>query len=98
MNFVLAIATFIPLVLGSSSQPFTIQVSPSTVKVIPAGGWHINQEYPWKIVMSDKSVGSFVLKWNGAEATKLKRGHGIVKGGMCNANTCVSFSRDVEIP
>lgn len=93
-----AIVAALVLSIAGSSTPYTVQTSPSTVTVMPAGGWHLNEDYPWRIVTSDSKQRGFVLKWNSATATGLTKGPATLRGGVCNANTCVSITRIVVIP
>lgn len=86
------------IVLLAGSQPYKIQTSPATVTVIPAGGWHLNEDYPWQIVGSDSKVRKFSLRWNIATAADLPKGSAAIRGGVCNLNTCVLITRIVEVP
>lgn len=84
--------------LLGGTHPYNLQTPPGGVTVIPAGGWHINESYPWKITASDAKTMKFSVKWNVATVSGLTKGPATWRGCVCNANTCVSIGGDVVVP
>jgi hypothetical protein len=62
-------------------------------------GWHINDEFPWKLVVGnvklDKSHFSFSK--TKASVTGAPEGSGKLRGAVCSKNQCMPFSTTVVI-
>jgi hypothetical protein len=91
------------LVAGSAgaaeSSEFSVTVSPGKVVVAAKGKWHINQEYPWRLVVDgvklDKS--KFTLS-ESAASVQAPRGAGKLKGSVCSEDQCKIFEEVVTVP
>jgi len=99
-NFVAAGASIITILMslptGAGDVPATFQLSPRRVAVVPVGGWHVNEDYPWRASLEDCTV-SFRLKWNEAIAEP-PPGEVVVVGGLCSATACISFKKKLTVP
>lgn len=80
------------------SNPYSVTASPGKITVVPSGGWHINEDYPWIAKGKTGSSHKFSLSWNAAVATGVPSGPVKVKGGVCNANTCTVVAFDTTVP
>lgn len=97
MHKIAALAVLLFSVWGAP-PPCKLTASPGKISVVPAGGWHVNVEYPWRAVLKDGSSRQFSLQWNSAVAVGLPKGPASVKGSLCSATTCVAVSVKVEVP
>lgn len=90
------LATFTSFSTAAGDIPATFQVSPHRLVVVPVGGWHINEDYPWRAKSGNCAV-PFRLKWNEA-AAEPPPGDVTVVGGLCSATTCISFKKNLTVP
>lgn len=93
--FAAIIAMIVPAAGGD--VPATFQVNPRHVTVVPVGGWHINEDFPWRALSHSGASASFHLRWNEASAD-LPPGNVTVMGGVCSLTTCVAFKKDLKVP
>jgi uncharacterized membrane protein len=61
-------------------------------------GWHVNVNYPWSIQVVNGSKYTMNLFFDRVVANNLPQGEAIIKGGICNENTCKILKRNVNIP
>jgi hypothetical protein len=77
-----------------------VKVSKGQVTVVAKGDWHINPEYPWKLVVGDAKLDK--SKFNLSEKMAIVRGApagiGTIRGAVCAAGTCRSLVKEVVIP
>ena len=97
-----AVAFFAAVTLTGTAladEEFDVSVSGDKVVVTAKGGWHINKEYPWKLVIGDKKLekSQFTLSETKATVTAPK-GTGKLKGGICSGDQCRMFQKSVTIP
>jgi hypothetical protein len=94
------------LALGASfgspalaDNEFDVSVSKSKVTVTAHTGWHINKDYPWKLVVGDTKLDKtkFSLAETTAVVTDAPKGSGTLKGAVCSADQCHTFQKDVTI-
>jgi hypothetical protein len=104
---VLAVLSF--LAVGSSismSTPaqaedeFDVTVSKGQVVVVAKGDWHINQEFPWKVVVGDTKLDKtkFTLTEKNATVTNVPSGQGKVKGAVCSHDSCHTLEKNIVVP
>ncbi len=93
-------ATFALVTGGASADPpaYKVAAASGTVTITPNAPWHVNTDYPWKLVCGSTITpkGKFAsLTEAGASAT----GSGAcqVKGGVCNGGQCQNFTENVNL-
>jgi ABC-type uncharacterized transport system YnjBCD substrate-binding protein len=82
-----------------ASDEFDVSVSKGQITVTAHGGWHINKEYPWKLVVGDAKLDKtkFSLAETTATVSGAPKGSGTLKGAVCSADQCHTFQKDVTI-
>jgi hypothetical protein len=81
-----------------ADEEFDVSVSGTKVVVVAKGGWHINKEYPWKLVMGDKKLDKNQFTLSETKATvDAPKGTGKLKGGVCSGDQCRMFQTSVTI-
>ena len=88
--------------VGSSAladDEFDVNVSKGEVTVTAHRGWHINKEYPWKLVVGDTKLDKtkFTLAETKATVAGAPHGSGTLKGAVCSADQCHTFQKEVAI-
>ncbi len=77
-----------------------VSVSKGQVTVVAKGDWHINPEYPWKLIVGEAKLDK--SKFNLSEKVAVVRGApagiGTIRGAVCAAGTCRSLVKEVVIP
>ncbi len=76
-------------------------VAPKTVSVSAKSGWHVNKDYPWKLVSAsgaklDKA--HFTLSETSASISDAPAGPAKIKGAVCSGDQCRTFEEDVVVP
>lgn len=96
--FAIPVISSLFLLCGSTDTdvPVTFSTTSQKITIVPAGGWHINESFPWRA-----SAGSTQLKmnisWNEASVIS-PPGNTTVMGGICSATTCVTFKKILKVP
>ena len=98
VSVIAAFVTFLAPAHANTKDPYTLKARPGGVCVVPHGGWHINEDFPWSIKTSDGAYHSFYLSWNLADAKDLPQGEATGRGGVCSSTTCVTFGFKVKVP
>jgi hypothetical protein len=82
-----------------AGDEFDVSVSNGQITVTAHNGWHINKEYPWKLVVGDAKLDKtkFSLAETTATVTGAPKGSGTLKGAVCSADQCHTFQKDVTI-
>ena len=64
------------------------------------GEWHINPDYPWKLLVGDAKFDRtrFVFDEKTARFDAPPSGTAAVRGGVCAGNRCKSFTESIAIP
>jgi len=77
-----------------------VSVSKGQVTVVAKGDWHINPEYPWKLIVGEAKLdkSKFNLNEKVAVVRGVPAGAGTLRGAVCAAGTCRSLVREVVIP
>ena len=75
-------------------------VAPKSATVNVKAGWHVNKEYPWKLVSGDKKLDKthFTLTETSASITDAPPGPAKLKGAVCSGDQCRTFEEDIVIP
>jgi hypothetical protein len=98
VSAIVAVATMIDSPARADNE-FAVSVSNGQVTVTAKSGWHINKEYPWKLVVGDKKLTKekFTLAETTATVSDAPAGSGKLKGAVCSADQCHSFEADVTV-
>jgi hypothetical protein len=95
---VVATVAFCPT-RAQAEDEFELNVAAGSITVTAHSGWHINKEYPWKLVVGDTKLDK--AKFNLAETTATvsgaPKGAGKLKGAVCTKDACHTFEKDVTI-
>jgi hypothetical protein len=78
---------------------FDVTAGSGQITVTAHAGWHVNKDYPWKLVVGDTklSKSSFSFAETTATVTGAPAGTGKLKGAVCSADTCHPFEKEVVI-
>ncbi len=100
----LAAAALIAAAVGyagtaQAEDQFDVNVKGDSVTVTAKGSWHINEQYPWKAKAGDKTIDKtgFALSATSATVNGLPKGKAVIKGGVCSADNCIPFSKEVTV-
>ena len=95
----LTVATTLALT-ALADDTFDVNVSPGKVVLTTHGGWHINKDYPWKLVAGDTKLdkSKFALTETSATLAGAPKGQAKLKGAVCSGDQCKPFEKDVTIP
>ena len=98
LSATLALAFVAPT--AKADNEFEVSVSKGQVVVTAKGDWHINQEFPWKVVVGDTKLDKtkFTLAEKTATITNAPSGEGKVKGAVCSHDSCHTLEKQVTIP
>jgi hypothetical protein len=82
-----------------ADNEFDVAVSKGKVTVTAHAGWHINKDYPWKLIVGDAKLdkSKFNLAETTATVTGAPNGKGTLKGAVCSADQCHTFQKDVTV-
>jgi hypothetical protein len=74
--------------------------APKSVTVTVKAGWHVNKEYPWKLVIGDTKLDKshFTLSETTAVISDAPSGPAKLKGAVCSGDQCKTFEEDVTVP
>jgi hypothetical protein len=84
---------------AAADNEFDVAVSKGQLTVTAHSGWHINKDYPWKLVIGEAKLdkSSFRLAESTATISGAPKGAGTLKGAVCSADQCHTFQKDVTI-
>jgi len=99
LTFLVVIATLAPTRTARAEEEFDVSVAGGKVTVTTKGPWHINREYPWKVVAGDAKLdkSKFALDEKSASVVGVPKGHAKLKGAVCSGATCKPFEKDVDV-
>jgi hypothetical protein len=89
-----------------AENEFDVAVSKGQVVVTAKSGWHINKDYPWKLIVKDPKAEKgetkltkekFTLEEKKASVSGAPAGDAKLKGAVCSEDQCHSFEKDVTI-
>jgi hypothetical protein len=77
-----------------------IAVASKSVTVSVKAGWHVNREYPWKLVSGASKLDKthFTLSETSAVISDAPPGPAKLKGAVCSGDQCRTFEEDVVVP
>lgn len=83
-----------------AEEEFDVSVQGGKVVITAKGSWHVNKEYPWKLVVGDAKLDKSKFTFSETTATVVgaPKGAGKLKGGVCSGDKCRNFEKDVAIP
>jgi hypothetical protein len=98
-SVMVAIATLAPVRTAHAEEQFDVSVAGGKVVVTTKGAWHINKEYPWKLVAGDAKLdkSKFTLDEKSASVSGAPKGAAHLKGAVCSGPTCLPFEKDVTV-
>ena len=84
---------------AGADEEFDVSVTSGHVAVTAKGKWHINKDYPWRLVIGDTTIdkGKFSLSDTSASVDAPK-GAAKLKGGVCNGDQCMQLDKTVTVP
>ena len=94
---------------AGAEDEFDVSVSGRQVTVTAKGHWHINTDYPWKLVVQvapEQSVSvpksAFELDQKHATVASKSSGSAVLKGAVCiqtpEQNGCRQFQKTLKLP
>jgi hypothetical protein len=94
------IAVAVSVSPAHAENEFEVSVSKGQVVVTAKGDWHINQEFPWRLVVGDTKLDKtkFNLTEKIATVTNAPAGIGKVKGAVCSRDSCHTLEKEVTVP
>jgi hypothetical protein len=103
--FALSLAT-VPSVRADDSggakgdDGFDLKVAKGEVTVTARGEWHINKEFPWKLVVGDVKLdrSKFELGETTARVHDAPSGKAMLRGAICSKDVCRTLERDLVLP
>jgi len=97
-----AVAVFAATIASPAraESEFDLSIAKGLVTVTAHSGWHINKDYPWKLVVGDMKLdkSKFSLAETTATVSGAPTGPGKLKGAVCSADQCHTFEKDVTVP
>jgi len=98
LAFTLALAALGAATSVHAEDEFDVSVSGGKVVVSVKGAWHINKEYPWRLVIGETKLdkSKFTLS-NDSATVEAPKGVGKLKGGVCNGDQCLRLEKAVTI-
>lgn len=85
--------------LAAAEPEYDVAVAGTTIEVKAKTGWHINKDYPWKLVMGDTKLDKtkFTLADQAATIT-VPKGTYKLKGGVCSEGQCLMIDKTITVP
>lgn len=86
-------------VTAHAQQNFDVTVKNHQVTVTAHSGWHINQAYPWRLIIGNVKLDKshFTLQKETASVKGAPDGSGKIRGAVCSPSNCMPFSYNVVI-
>jgi hypothetical protein len=81
-------------------KAFEVSVAKRDVIVTAKGEWHINKDFPWKLVIGDIKLdrSKFELGETTATVHDAPSGTGKLRGAVCSKDVCRTLERELTIP
>jgi hypothetical protein len=81
-----------------ADDEFDVAIGNGQVTVTTRSGWHINKDYPWKLVVGETKLekAKFALAETTASVDAPK-GAAVLKGAVCSADQCHPFKKELTI-
>jgi hypothetical protein len=96
-----ALAALVAFAPGArADEEFELKVEKGRVVVEAKGDWHINQEFPWKLVIGERRLdkSKFTLTEKTAVVGDVPAGVGKLRGAVCSRDSCHTLEREITIP
>jgi hypothetical protein len=83
-----------------AEEEFELHVAHGKVVVEAKEGWHINLDFPWKLVMGDVKLDKtkFALSEKVAEVRDVPAGDAKLRGAVCSKDACHTLEREIHVP
>lgn len=96
----LGAAVLVTAGLSQADEEYDVAVSQGSVKVTTKPGWHINKDYPWKLVAGDKKIDKSQFKLSEHSASvDAPKGPAKLKGAVCFGEAqCKPFEKELTVP
>jgi hypothetical protein len=80
-------------------EHFDLAVAPGAVTLTTKGEFHVNQDYPWKLVSGDVKLDKtkFVFSEKTATITGAPKGKATLRGAVCSKDECHRVEEEVTI-
>jgi hypothetical protein len=84
---------------ASADNEFDVNVANGVITVTTHSGWHINKDFPWKLVVGDTKLdkSKFTFEETNAKLSGAPKGAGKLKGAVCSKDQCHPFEKDVTV-
>jgi hypothetical protein len=84
---------------AADDEPFDLAVAKDEVTVVTKGHWHVNQDYPWKVVIGDATFDKsrFAFTERSAKLSGVPHGTGKLKGAVCDGPQCMPFVKEITV-
>ena len=82
-----------------TDEKFDLAIAPGQVTLTAKGEFHINQDYPWKLVVGDVKLDKtkFVLSEKTASVAGAPKGKATLKGAVCSKDQCHKVEKEITI-
>jgi hypothetical protein len=99
LGLTLAAAGLTLTTAASAEDEFDVAVAGNAITVTAKGAWHINKDYPWKVVQGEAKLdkSKFDLNEKSAKVSGAPKGKNTVKGAICSGDSCKTFEKDVNV-
>jgi hypothetical protein len=84
---------------ASADNEFEVSVTKGAITVTAHTGWHINKDFPWRLVIGDTKLdkSKFTLAETTATLDGAPKGTGKLKGAVCSKDQCHTFEKEVTV-
>ncbi len=84
---------------AKAENEFEVIVEKGIIVVTAHEGWHINKEFPWKLIIGETKLdrSKFALEEHTAKLSGAPKGEGKLKGAVCSKDQCHTFEKEVSI-
>lgn len=82
-----------------AEEQFDVTASKGEITVTTKGHWHVNKDYPWRVVMGDKTIdkSKFSLTETSAKVSGVPQGTAKLKGAVCDGPQCMPFAKEITV-
>jgi len=83
-----------------ADETHDVAVASKSVTISVKAGWHVNKEYPWKLVSGDNKLDKthFTLTETSAVISDAPPGPAKLKGAVCSGDQCKTFEENIVVP
>ncbi len=95
----LAAGTLTFTAVADADDSYAVAVTGANVVVTAKAPWHINKDYPWKVVAGDTKIDKtkFSFDEHTASVSGLPKGTAKLKGAVCSGDKCQNFETSVTV-